>query len=128
MTKEFLIKSLLPYKENPQLCGYENGKGCVYLTKDGRKCAIGQYIKENVDTTDIGDVTELFEEYKPFNIMTDEWLKQNVSRQIAINMQLYHDFIAGDMNYTHIQINNVVNELENLTGFNLDKLKYYEKI
>ena len=45
MTKEFILKSLLPYKQNPELCGH-NGSVCVYLTEDNKKCVIGQYMKE----------------------------------------------------------------------------------
>ena len=117
MTKEFIIKSLLPYKENPDLCGY-NGKNCVYLTEDNKKCAIGQYMKPGPWQNIQGSVTTLFHEHEEIDIMTDEWLKQNVTEAAANAMQEYHDSIAKGY-----EIHFAVGKLEQYTGFNLNELK-----
>lgn len=122
MTKEFIIKSLLPYKENPSLCGYENG-WCMYLTSDRRKCAIGQYMKKgkwqslnNVRVDKLLSTDEIVKKY-----MKAEWCKQNVPNIVAFYMQQYHDQIA--VNYINHNINITVDCMENNTGFDLNELR-----
>ena len=45
--KNFILKTLLPYKENPSTCGFNFGdETCEYLTDDGRKCAFGKWMKK----------------------------------------------------------------------------------
>lgn len=39
MTKEFILNTLLPYKEDPTTCATNEKGGYEYLTKDGKKCA-----------------------------------------------------------------------------------------
>lgn len=41
--KEFALKTIAPYYSNPSTCGF-NGISCLYLTEDGRKCAVGKYL------------------------------------------------------------------------------------
>lgn len=123
MTKEFIIESLLPYKENPSLCGYENG-WCMYLTSDGRKCAIGQYMKKGKwqSFNDVRVDKLLTTDNKVKRYMNALWCKQNIPNVVALYMQQYHDQIAG--NFSKYEINTIVGCLENNTGFNLNELKY----
>ena len=45
MTKQqFIIKSLLPYFKDPSKRGTNAAGTCKYLTPEGKKCAVGQYI------------------------------------------------------------------------------------
>jgi hypothetical protein len=120
MTKEFIIKSLLPYKENPHLCGYENG-WCMYLTSDGKKCSIGQYMKKGKWQSLYNvRVDKLLTGNKVKKYMKAIWCKQNVPNVVALYMQKYHDCIANDNKYN---INVIVGCLENNTGYNLNELK-----
>lgn len=122
MTKEFLIKSLLPYKNDPSLCGYNYGN-CVYLTEDNKKCAIGQYMKKGYWQSSIERVNTLLStDNKIKKYMKAEWCKQNIPHDVATYMQYYHDHIAN--NNSKISINNIVDKLENITGFDLNELKY----
>lgn len=48
MTRDFIINSLLPYKDDPSKCGLDGTRmlyPCMYLTHEGKKCAVGQYLK-----------------------------------------------------------------------------------
>jgi hypothetical protein len=117
MTKEFILKSLLPYKHNPEICGH-NGSVCVYLTNDNKKCAIGQYMKEGEWQKSTEGVRVLFEEYLEEDIMTDEWCKENIPLKVAEAMQGYHDTFKV---FTLLQ-EEYVDSLEKLTGFDLKEL------
>lgn len=126
MTKEFLIKSLLPYKENNELCAL-NGSKCVYLTNDNKKCAIGQYMIPGEWQKYPNGVELLFDKFPEKDIMTDEWIEQNVAPNCAAQMQIYHDNISfyecHPVTYSVI-INGAVSQLESMTGFNLNELKF----
>jgi len=117
MTKEFLLKTLLPYKNNRELCGY-NGLNCLYLTDDKKKCAIGQYMKEgHWQHTQVG-VSALFEKYTEKEIMSDEWVNQNIPLEVAVAMQGYHDSIAQNNIISKFYIDKLVYH----TGFDLKEL------
>jgi len=118
MTKEFIIKSLLPYKQNPDLCGY-NGTMCAYLTKDNKKCAVGQYMKEGPWQKSEDSVLGIFQEYPEKDIMTDEWIQEDIPYKVAEAMQGYHDELVSTM----FGIKHYVDILEYYTGFNLSILK-----
>jgi hypothetical protein len=117
MTKKFLLKTLLPYKQNPDLCGY-NGTMCVYTTNDNKSCAIGQYMKPGPWQKEAMDVGSLFKKYKEKDIMSEEWCKQRIPKRIQIELQIFHDNIARNYENDY-----VIRSIENLTGFNLDELK-----
>lgn len=126
MTKEFIIKSLLPYKENPSLCGYNDGD-CVYLTEDKKTCAIGQYMKTGHWQHKIASASTLFKSYGEKKIMKKEWLNQSIPHEVADKMQQYHDQIAYSSKYNEDRkniINQHVDSLEKMTGFILDELKF----
>lgn len=117
MTKEFIIKTLLPYKNDNSLCAYEFGD-CEYLTKEGKKCAIGKHMKKGMWQSFHGTVIDLFLNHKENTIMTKKWLKQNIPLNVAHSMQRYHDRTA-----TRSNINEIVLDLEIKTGFDLNELK-----
>ena len=135
MTKEFILKTLLPYKENPELCGFEDDN-CKYLTNDNKTCAIGQYMLTGPWQHEVSTASTLFDKYKIQNItiMTEEWLEQNIPYDVANEMQQYHDSIAyikrDNENYNIPNINRInntnnviISNLEKLTGFELNELK-----
>jgi hypothetical protein len=117
MTKKFLLKSLLPYKNGTKPFGY-NGKHCEYITADGNTCAIGQYMKSGPWQLRTMGVQSLFMAEHECEIMTDEWLKEEVPIDVAVNMQRYHDILARNSNVLY-----VVNRLEKITGFKLPELR-----
>lgn len=42
MTREFILNTLLPYKEDPSTCAYDKEtKKCYYLTEDGKELVNG---------------------------------------------------------------------------------------
>lgn len=126
MTKEFLLKSLLPYKNDPSLCGYNDGD-CVYLTKDNKTCAIGQHMKPGPWQHKIASASTLFKSYGEKKIMTKEWLNQSIPHEVADKMQQYHDVIAYSSRF-HDDRKNIINQhvdsLEKMTGFDLKELKF----
>ena len=46
MKKEQILEILLPYKENVENCAVGSFGTCLYLTEDGKKCAVGKMLKE----------------------------------------------------------------------------------
>lgn len=117
MTKNFIIETLLPYKQNPEICGF-NGKNCVYLTEDKKTCAIGKHMKPGMWQNFDGGVSLLFKNHKQKNIMSEEWCKQRIPYKVSAYIQQYHDNIARG--YSN---NSTVKTLEEYTGFNLDELR-----
>lgn len=91
MTREFILDTLLPYKLNPELRAYES-PNCVYLARDGRKCAIGKHMKVGEwQKFDMGGVQDLFEVYSEEEIMSEEWVGQKIPPMVAEYIQYCHD-------------------------------------
>ena len=123
MTQEFILDTLLPYKENPKLCGYDyKNEECCYLTKDGKKCAVGKHMKEGPWQNYSNSFEELIESYTPEEFLTDEAFEQNIPTYVWQAMQEYHDFLATDS--IKDTINDKVNFIEKETGFDLSPLKF----
>lgn len=95
--KEFILKTLLPYKENPKLCAIV-GNQCSYLTKDGRKCAVGRWMKEG------------------------EWQKYESS---VLGLPL--DKHKKDTENEKITINDVLIEEAAIMNFNINQWKFIQK-
>lgn len=119
MTRKFILNTLLPYKENPSLCAFiKTDHLCMYLTEDGKKCAVGRYLKEGEHQQCRANVVELFKEYPPKDILTEEAFNQYIPTNVWLLMQRYHDKTA-----TNHSVNDIVAELENETGFKFDELR-----
>jgi len=116
--RQFILDTLLPFKEDTSTCGFEN-KSCVYLTNDGNKCAVGKHMKEGKwQHCQIG-FTELLKGYKKEDVLTDEALEQNLTTKEWSYIQGYHDSIA--LNHRE---NSYINLLELRTGLKFPELKY----
>jgi hypothetical protein len=120
MTKGFIIKSLLKYKLNKEECAIDSSRCCVYLSDDGKMCALGQYMKKGDWQNHFDIITNVFKKFGEKKIMHKKWLNQKIPLPIAKLMQSYHDYIARGVDNTFI--NDVVEELEEKTKFKLKKL------
>lgn len=121
MTKEFILNTLLPYKENPSNCANEDS-GCVYLTADGKKCAVGKHLIDGEHQKYVGGVLGLFEFYDKDRILTEEAKAQGIPDDVWVVMQYYHDSIASGKR--HFRINKHVKQLEEFTGFEFPELMF----
>jgi hypothetical protein len=123
MTREFILDTLLPYKQNPQLCGYDDDTECCsYLTSKGTRCVVGKYMKEGPWQKQNRSIDSLLRSFNLEEIFTDEALAQNIPIDIWQLMQEYHDNIA--MNSRINSINCKVEYLEDKTGFDFSPLKF----
>lgn len=126
ITKQFILDSLLKYKENPKLCGYSDN-ACKYFTDDGRNCAIGQYMKKSAiriyEVKENEEINNILNNNIPLEkIFKKEYLPifENEENFTVLNyMQNYHDTIAQGFNYLTF----IVDKLEELTKFNLEELR-----
>ena len=124
MEKKFILDTLLPYKQDPTTCAKNEEGGCSYLTTDGRKCAVGKHLIDGEHQMSALYVSSLFYRYNPDDILTEEAKQQQISIDIWAKMQRYHDCVA--VNFSNEIINDVVKELEQLTGFELPELMFEE--
>lgn len=89
--EQFIIDTLLPYKEDPETRAVSRYDLCTYLTDDGKKCAIGKHLKEGNWQSYVGSVKALNEEFTLSEILTDEAKEQNFDLKDWFDMQNYHD-------------------------------------
>lgn len=129
--RAFVLKVLLPYKQNPSSCAVADNN-CLYLTSDGRKCAVGQLMKRGKWQQVQAGVLTLADNYDLTKILTAPNLRYVtnvngiVDMSLLINMQRYHDLIADDLSYSH-SVNTRVEALEASLGVKLPELKYTEE-
>lgn len=121
--KQFVLDTLLPYKEDPSTCGVQkNGEGaniCCYLTDDGKKCALGKHLKEGRWQEARWDAEHLFEQYDPKDILTDEALSYDIPIEAWTEIQNYHDSLS--MLYYSLA-NNSLYEIESVLEIELPEL------
>ncbi len=124
MTKEFILNTLVPYKQDKTLCANVDN-ACYYLTDDNRKCAVGKHLIDGEHQTLMGDVYALNDKYGLNNILTIEAKEQEIPIDVWKQIQLYHDSIFNDMSkyYNLNKIEGVITSLEELTGFRFDELR-----
>lgn len=121
MTREFILKSLLPYKEDPARCGYDPAStNCMYLTPDGKKCAVGQYLNPGKWQLFMGSVKPLFANYGT-GILTDEAREQKIPIEVWESMQAYHDKLAKGHS---ILTDDDLDDLERETGYKFPELRF----
>lgn len=120
MTREFILKSLLPYKEDPSKCGYNpTSETCVYLTPDGKKCAVGQYLKTGEWQQYIGSASDMLKTYGD-EILTDEAKDQQIPIGVWDSMQMYHDRLAIGSS----MLFDALYRLEAITEYKFPELRY----
>lgn len=117
--KNFILKTLLPYKEDRNNCA-SDGTFCEYLSSDGQKCAVGRWMKKGSWQDHIGDYRGLCKSYLPSEFFLKPALDMGFDEQEWIFMQNYHDLIA--LNYGKEWINKAVRKLENKFGIKLTEL------
>ena len=127
--KEFILKSLLHYFNNPAECGYDDLKyTCQYKTIDNKKCAFGQYIADDkysrsfelksVDKLEINleDLNNLLINEAKNKLTINEWKRvQIVHDSVA---RFYHNSVP-----TKNGIDNAIAALEQATKINFDELR-----
>lgn len=116
-SKKFIIDTLLPYKVYPTTCAIQYD-ACLYLTSDGRKCAIGKHMKPGPWQKERCTVATLAKKYNLKEILTGE--AAEVDLPILSLMQDYHDSLNNKHNESSL---NAVRKLEELTKYNLSELK-----
>ena len=93
--KNFVLKTLLPYKEDPSTCGYDKEENvCQYLTKEGKKCALGKWMKKGPWQNSGYDAYEILNEYNQQEVLLKPALEMDFSREVWEEIQGYHDYIA----------------------------------
>ena len=115
-TRQFILDTLLPYKVNPELCAMQDNL-CLYLTTDGRKCAVGKHMKKGEWQQFHGGFENLISSYPKEIFLTKKALSHNLTNEIWCTIQDYHDNLA-DFKYVY-----GVGELERLTQLKFPELR-----
>lgn len=123
--REFILNTLIGYKNDPSTCAIDNHRDCMYLVHDGRKCAVGKHLKEGIHQQHVGNVGSLIEKYGE-NIFTDEARQYNLSEVEWKLMQRYHDGIALGLYNNYY--NQVVKDLEHETKLEFPELIFQEDV
>jgi len=126
-TKQFILDTLLPYKNDNKTCGYDFELDvCLYLTQDGRTCAVGKHLDKNkayyseiIESENKSSVDTLANNYKLKEVLTDEALKFGLTNYQWEIIQIIHDNYAKKLK---LIINGKVILLANLLNINLDEL------
>lgn len=121
--KNFVLKTLLPYKKDKSLCALnENKIGCFYLTKDGKKCAVGRWLKKGKWQESTQFAEGLFIENFGKEILLKEARDMNFTVKQWRLLQKYHDMVAlgSDDN----SINGIVRQIEKEFDIELSELKF----
>lgn len=123
MTKEFILNTLIKYKEDRSKCASNGKVSCVYLhLKTGNKCAVGEHLIDGEHQQFTGSADRLFEKYG-FGILTQEAQEQQIPVNVWMKMQQYHDSIAyyGSKGK---ELSHIVENLETNTGFKFPELLF----
>lgn len=120
--KQFILDTLLPYKQDVNLCAYYHGD-CMYLLNDGRKCAVGKHMREG-EWQHYGEgFLGLIKLYKEEDFFTEEAFKMALNTEAWDAMQEYHDtlLVKKDRN---LRINLTVDRLERATNLKFNELRF----
>lgn len=123
--RQFILDSLLPYKLDSSKCGMNEYKSCLYLTKDGKKCAIGQYMKDGKWQEEQASIKTIWSEYRNHlkDVFTEDFLSSGLKLEEMDAMQQYHDNLAKDDIW---QLRRSLKTLEILSGFEFPELRHEE--
>ena len=119
--KNFILKTLLPYKQNKDLCGFSSEGYCVYLNDNGQKCAVGRWLKKGKWQTEETDVETLFRRHDSDAILLKPAYDMGFTVSQWGSMQRYHDEIASSSSKNII--NFAVNILERKFNIELNELR-----
>ena len=98
--KKFILDTLLPYLEDPSTCGFDTDEGCLYLTKCGKMCAVGQHMKKGEWQTSKDCFNGLMLEWDSGEeFLTEEALSMEFSDIVWTSIQDIHDAIAQGNRY-----------------------------
>lgn len=123
MRKEFILNTLIKYKEDRSKCASNGVVNCVYLHPEtGNKCAVGEHLIDGEHQQFAGSVDRLFEKYG-CGILTQEAQEQQIPVNVWMEMQQYHDSIAyyGPKSK---ELPHIVERLELKTGFEFPELLF----
>lgn len=130
MTKqEFIIETLEPYFLDKNICANER-EWCVYLTQDGRMCAVGKHLDTRCSEYSAisicqQSISSLATKYGLSNI-----LKKSSQDILSVDewtlIQSIHDRLSEDMK--DMTMIDAIVRLEVLSETNLGKLRQYCKI
>ena len=119
--KQFILDTLLPYKEDPKTCAIDDDR-CEYLTEDGRMCAVGKHMKKGQWQTEFMDVSGIDDVFGLKKVLKKSALKQEFTVEQWELIQRYHDKCAD---YAHIGVINFrVEKLEESFNIDLTELKF----
>ena len=101
--KKFVLDTLLPYKNNPTICGWNKSEGlCEYLTAEGNKCAVGKHLKEKPEWQGyIGNIEGMVDSLDKRDMQLDDVLKdeaKGIPIKVWKSMQRWHDELASGGN------------------------------
>ena len=119
--KQFILDTLLPYKQDPTTCAMEL-RSCKYLTEDGRKCAVGKHMKKGKWQTGLMAVSGISQHFGLKKVLKKSALKQGLTIKQWGHIQSYHDSIARD--YSDESINEAVSDIEESLNIDLTELKF----
>jgi len=118
--RQFILDTLLPYKEDRSTCAIDKEtKFCMYLTDDGRKCAVGKHMKEGSWQQYTGDAITLLNKFTACEILKEEAFNMDISDEGWKLIQLYHDNLS--LNRV-AQTNKYVRALEGYFETDLEEL------
>lgn len=131
--KNFVLKTLLPYKQDPSKCGTSDTGTCQYLTSDGKKCAVGRWMKKGWWQDYMGDAVTLEQEVARSGLtLNDILLKEardmNLSSEEWSELQCYHDSLSrhsNDIMVTRPEVlNKRVDAIEHKFDIELNELRF----
>lgn len=90
MTKaEIITDTVTYYEEDPSRRAYSDQLGYQYQTEDGRRCAIGRYLANPGDITNMRTVAHILKS-RDFHLFRKD-VRQHTEWEFWQNLQLYHD-------------------------------------
>lgn len=94
--QEFVINTIQPYLDDHSKCAIYKGE-CVYLAPDGRKCALGKWLREEISQSvrdSIMDASSLFSYYDGDDALVPE-ARGILSEREWQDVQVMHDAYAN---------------------------------
>jgi len=91
--RQFILDTLLPYKEDKLKCAFEDGD-CKYITLKNKMCAVGKHMNKGVWQQSRQNIESLSEKYELESMLNKEAIDMNFSIYLWRNIQKYHDAIA----------------------------------
>lgn len=124
--KKFILETLLEYKNDPEKCGYDKVKDmCMYLTPDGKKCAVGKHMREGIWQNYGGTVSDLFEKFSPKKVITKKAYEMGLTSYEWGMIQGYHDNLAKN---DYEEANFFLSKIETHFGTELNELRLEENV